>query len=69
MDLFLNDESWNSFQFQDAVIGLMNLSLIQTVSIISDNVHFSLHLLIKVSQVLFIDHLHSKALSTYINFT
>jgi hypothetical protein len=49
MSPFLCDGSWDSFQFQDAIIGLMNLSLIQTVSFTNDGVHFSLHPLIKVS--------------------
>jgi hypothetical protein len=49
MSPFLGDGSWDSFRFQDAIVGLMNLSLIQTVSVTSDGAHFSLHPLIKVS--------------------
>ena len=49
MGSFLCDGIWDSFRFQDAIIGLMNLSLIQTVSITSDGVAFSLHPLIRVS--------------------
>jgi tetratricopeptide (TPR) repeat protein len=53
IETFLASESqgWDSFLFQDVVIGLMNLSLIQSVEITSSDMRFSLHPLIKVRNV------------------
>ena len=41
-------EVWDSFQFQDVVVELRNLSLVQGVDITSEGVCFSLHPLIQV---------------------
>ena len=45
---FETDGVWDTFQFQDVVVGLVNLSLVQALNISSDGVVFSLHPLIKV---------------------
>jgi hypothetical protein len=45
---FLRSNAWDSSQFQDVVIGLMNLSLIQSVEYVGHELKFSMHPLIKV---------------------
>ena len=52
MPAFETDGAWDTFQFQDVVVGLVNLSLVQALNISSDGVTFSLHPLIKVSHPL-----------------
>lgn len=48
---FETNGAWDTFQFQDVVVGLANLSLVQGLNINSDGVAFSLHPLIKVSRL------------------
>ncbi|PQE18912.1 Pfs NB-ARC and TPR domain protein [Rutstroemia sp. NJR-2017a BVV2] len=45
--LFSTDCSWDSFKFQDVIVGLVNLSLVQRMEITSNQVKFSLHPLVK----------------------
>jgi len=45
---FSSRDTWDSFKFQDVVVGLMNLSLIQSVEFRGKEITFSLHPLIKV---------------------
>ncbi|PQE21684.1 Kinesin light chain protein [Rutstroemia sp. NJR-2017a WRK4] len=45
--LFSTDGSWDSFKFQDVIVGLVNLSLVQRMEITSNQVKFSLHPLVK----------------------
>jgi hypothetical protein len=40
---------WDSFQFQDVIVELVSLSLVQGIVISSEGVSFSLHPLIKVN--------------------
>lgn len=47
-DVFMTSDVWDPFRFQDTVVGLMSLSLIQSVEITSSGTKFSLHPLIKV---------------------
>ncbi|KAH0541470.1 hypothetical protein FGG08_004080 [Glutinoglossum americanum] len=47
MDLFVCEGTWEAFRFQDLIVGLKNLSLIQTMLVTSDGLKFSLHPLIK----------------------
>ena len=46
---FETNGAWDTFKFQDVVVGLVNLSLVQTLSFDSNGVSFSLHPLIKAS--------------------
>ncbi|KAK6597410.1 NB-ARC and TPR domain protein [Botrytis cinerea] len=46
--LFSTQGSWDSFKFQDVIVGLVNLSIIQNMEITSDEVRFSFHPLVKV---------------------
>jgi hypothetical protein len=46
--LFSTGGSWDSFKFQDVIVGLVNLSLVQRMEITSNQVRFSLHPLVKV---------------------
>lgn len=46
--LFLTEGSWDSFKFQDVIVGLVNLSIIQSMEITSHEVKFSFHPLVKV---------------------
>jgi hypothetical protein len=46
--LFSTDGLWDSFKFQDVIVGLVNLSLVQRMEITSNQVKFSLHPLVKV---------------------
>jgi hypothetical protein len=48
MPSFSSGEAWDSFKFQDVVVGLMNLSLIQSIDITSQEMKFSMHPLVKV---------------------
>ena len=50
MSTFLVEGRWDSFRFQDVVVGLMNLSLIQSIEFTGQEVKFSLHPLVKVSR-------------------
>lgn len=45
---FETNGTWDSFQFQDVVVSLVNLSLVQGLNISNEGVSFSLHPLIKV---------------------
>ncbi|KAF5871433.1 putative nb-arc and tpr domain protein [Botrytis fragariae] len=45
--LFSTQGSWDSFKFQDVIVGLVNLSIIQNMEITSDEVRFSFHPLVK----------------------
>ncbi|KAF7897692.1 uncharacterized protein EAF01_008658 [Botrytis porri] len=45
--LFFTHGSWDSFKFQDIIVGLVNLSIIQNMEITSDEVRFSFHPLVK----------------------
>ncbi|KAF7928997.1 hypothetical protein BELL_0247g00040 [Botrytis elliptica] len=45
--LFCTQDSWDSFKFQDVIVGLVNLSIIQNMEITSDEVRFSFHPLVK----------------------
>lgn len=46
--IFSTGGSWDSFKFQDIVVGLVNLSIIQTMEITGDDISFSFHPLVKV---------------------
>lgn len=48
ISIFSTDGSWDSFKFQDVIVGLVNLSIIQTMEITSHEVKFSFHPLVKV---------------------
>ena len=58
---FETDSVWDTFQFQDVVVGLVNLSLVQALNISSEGVSFSLHPLIKVFKL---SNLHSYLINT-----
>ncbi|KAF7944111.1 hypothetical protein EAE96_010520 [Botrytis aclada] len=45
--IFSTQGSWDSFRFQDVIVGLVNLSIIQNMEITSDEVRFSFHPLVK----------------------
>ncbi|TGO25588.1 hypothetical protein BPAE_0077g00360 [Botrytis paeoniae] len=44
---FSTQGSWDSFKFQDVIVSLVNLSIIQNMEITSDEVRFSFHPLVK----------------------
>ena len=46
---FVDAGTWDSFLFQDVVVGLANLSLIQGMEITDYEVKFSLHPFVKAS--------------------
>lgn len=48
---FFLDRRWHSFQFQDTIAALANLSLMQGISFTGQEVGFSLHPLVKVAAV------------------
>ncbi|KAI9641409.1 hypothetical protein NHQ30_010211 [Ciborinia camelliae] len=45
--VFSTGGSWDSFKFQDVIVGLVNLSIIQSMEITSHEVRFSFHPLVK----------------------
>jgi hypothetical protein len=46
--LFVKDGHWDTYRFQDLIVHLMNLSLIQSISITAQECYFAFHPLIKV---------------------
>jgi tetratricopeptide (TPR) repeat protein len=45
--LFISTGGWDSFNFQEIVVSLMNLSLVQSISYSGQFIHFALHPLVK----------------------
>ncbi|MCJ1356254.1 MAG: hypothetical protein MMC33_006248 [Icmadophila ericetorum] len=47
LNLFMTNGEWDTYSFQDVMVGLMSLNLIQSIQTTSNGMRFSLHPLIK----------------------
>ena len=49
LNLFMTAGKWDTFSFQDVIVGLMSLNLVQSTQTTGDGIRFSFHPLVKVS--------------------
>lgn len=68
LDLFMTAGKWDTFSFQDVIVGLMSLNLVQSTQTTSDGMRFSFHPLVKVRHSTYEEKLAKRAKRIGYNF-